>query len=480
MPRATSSNRGKSDGTAMGFNRPVLLLSIFVVLSGLLFFLFFMSPSSSSLSHITSQACFRSTSDPIRRLALPKVPSGDCLASGHSPEHLAAARQPVHCEQYASNWVAVQTWGRDSLRPLLDGVSGGVCKRVYFKEDSNVFGPIWEDDRPLHSLVTRTSWHTPRDIPVDEFIHLLHHPECDEHGSPAPSFYWNADLMVLDDARLRHVAEAGPFLLNPEDSQLNLWIGNSVATHVHFDSYDNFYVQLVGDKHFTLCPPSASAALNPYPFLHPSYSHSQLSATDAESRYIQLEAGCVHAILRPGDMLYIPPFWWHDVVSPSLSVSMNVWSVTQDSYKVEEALAKLDDLLGDMQARCARGHTHREIAIAVTNRLLDQLCNLLGGNNVFCRRLFARLLAEERYKPLAMESGKEEQSIGCPSTKLLAKILTPTCGAPQADDVAAQLAQVARSDIHMWVGNVVEVLVLNAVLDPTLILPTLLYCISPA
>jgi hypothetical protein len=43
---------------------------------------------------------------------------------------------------------------------------------------------------------------------------------------------------------------------------INLWIGNSRSvTALHKDNYENIYVQITGEKHFTLLPPLTYACV---------------------------------------------------------------------------------------------------------------------------------------------------------------------------------------------------------------------------
>lgn len=39
----------------------------------------------------------------------------------------------------------------------------------------------------------------------------------------------------------------------------------------------------------------------------------------------RLDAPCLEATLEPGDILFLPAFWWHNVVSLDASISVNYW-----------------------------------------------------------------------------------------------------------------------------------------------------------
>jgi hypothetical protein len=59
----------------------------------------------------------------------------------------------------------------------------------------------------------------------------------------------------------------------------------------------------------------------------PNYSPIDAEAPDLE-RYPRFRgAPLMSAELEPGDLLYIPSFWWHQAHSVDMSVSVNLWWV---------------------------------------------------------------------------------------------------------------------------------------------------------
>eukprot|EP00191_Tetraselmis_sp_GSL018_P023361 CAMPEP_0177625492 /NCGR_PEP_ID=MMETSP0419_2-20121207/30131_1 /TAXON_ID=582737 /ORGANISM="Tetraselmis sp., Strain GSL018" /LENGTH=267 /DNA_ID=CAMNT_0019126447 /DNA_START=342 /DNA_END=1143 /DNA_ORIENTATION=+ len=139
----------------------------------------------------------------------------------------------------------------------------------------------------------------------------------------------------------------------PEDSVL--WIGSAGAsTPLHQDSYGaNLVAQLYGEKQWTLFCPDTTSALQPTRIPY-----------EESSVYSQLSAGEVDALpglrvtLVPGDVLYVPHGWWHQVRSLSTSISVNVWVPRpgDDRARVEEATVKavLASLMGAAAAQGGR------------------------------------------------------------------------------------------------------------------------------
>lgn len=109
----------------------------------------------------------------------------------------------------------------------------------------------------------------------------------------------------------------------------NIWIGGKgCKTPLHFDSSDNFLIQMMGKKHVTLFPPSESENL--YPAVgdllpHCSRVNAFLPDLSAYPLYANAEKNKYELDLDVGDMLYIPLGWWHAVESIETSSSVNYW-----------------------------------------------------------------------------------------------------------------------------------------------------------
>ena len=108
-----------------------------------------------------------------------------------------------------------------------------------------------------------------------------------------------------------------------------VWLSSpSVRTHTHFDSDRNSFVQLIGHKRFVLWHPNQTHSLCPFPRLHPLWHKSR---ADFEAPDVSEASPCANysstvalvVDVGPGDVLYVPPFWWHTVetLTPSLSLS---------------------------------------------------------------------------------------------------------------------------------------------------------------
>jgi hypothetical protein len=109
------------------------------------------------------------------------------------------------------------------------------------------------------------------------------------------------------------------------------WIGPAgTVTPLHCDYDDNVFAQLWGSKRIFLAPPHHDA------FLYPREANAILfgSPFDPESpdydRFpLARQAALVEVIVAPGEMLYVPAGWYHQVRSLTFSLSCNRWARAQ-------------------------------------------------------------------------------------------------------------------------------------------------------
>src|SRR5262249_2480002 len=98
-----------------------------------------------------------------------------------------------------------------------------------------------------------------------------------------------------------------------------IWIGNAITVAAHFDQADNFACVVAGHRRFTLFPPEQIANLYVGPFeFTPAgtpISMVPLENPDLERypRFSQALEAAQSADVEPGDVVYIPFFWWHHV-----------------------------------------------------------------------------------------------------------------------------------------------------------------------
>ncbi|MYN06117.1 cupin-like domain-containing protein [Pseudoduganella aquatica] len=106
------------------------------------------------------------------------------------------------------------------------------------------------------------------------------------------------------------------------------WIGPAgTRTPLHCDYDDNIFAQIWGSKRIFLAPPHHDE------FLYPSEANAILfgspfdpEAPDFEAFPLARQATMIELLVQPGDMLYVPAGWYHQVSALSFSLSSNRWA----------------------------------------------------------------------------------------------------------------------------------------------------------
>ncbi|MFU8877913.1 MAG: cupin-like domain-containing protein [Wenzhouxiangellaceae bacterium] len=115
-------------------------------------------------------------------------------------------------------------------------------------------------------------------------------------------------------------------------ASVRIWMGNRSRVATHHDIMDNIACVCAGRRKFTLFPPDQTANLYLGP-IDMTPAGQQVSLVDPETpdlkrfpRYEQAVATALCAELEPGDAIYIPAMWWHQVnaLAP-FNILINHW-----------------------------------------------------------------------------------------------------------------------------------------------------------
>lgn len=106
------------------------------------------------------------------------------------------------------------------------------------------------------------------------------------------------------------------------------WLSASqTSTPLHRDVAENIFFQLSGRKRFYLYSPAATPWLYSHRFRSalPNYGAFDPEYPDYERFPLSRAVEPLEVILEPGDALYLPSRWWHQVRSLDVSMSLNYW-----------------------------------------------------------------------------------------------------------------------------------------------------------
>ncbi|WP_206240967.1 cupin-like domain-containing protein [Novosphingobium terrae] len=130
-------------------------------------------------------------------------------------------------------------------------------------------------------------------------------------------------------AYLPGFSAANPQNLLPPGVDSRLWIGTASRIACHYDAVDNLACVVAGRRRFTLYPPEAISDLYIGPIDHTLAGQPISLATPdtgRHPRFARAQAKALTADLAPGDALYLPKLWWHQVEAETpFNMMVNYW-----------------------------------------------------------------------------------------------------------------------------------------------------------
>ena len=165
--------------------------------------------------------------------------------------------------------------------------------------------------------------------------------------SPFDGFYYyasggvellNLGSVASDDESLQTMTFPSHSEAYSKPGQVNFWLGMAnVTAYTHYDTSHNFHMVVDGRKRFILLPPDAYSRLKLHPCLHPLYRQvgvDVLSQGNLKQFIHDMQGYDVE--LTDGDVIYIPPYWFHTVVTMETTFSLNVWSQSEAFLAMEK------------------------------------------------------------------------------------------------------------------------------------------------
>jgi hypothetical protein len=120
-------------------------------------------------------------------------------------------------------------------------------------------------------------------------------------------------------------------IMPPQNLPL-LWLGNASLVSSHYDTFDNVACVVAGRRRFTLYRPEAidNLYVGPIDFTMAGPPVAlAVGSTPGDPRYPKFEAirdQALVAELGPGDAIYLPKLWWHQVeATEPLNMLVNYW-----------------------------------------------------------------------------------------------------------------------------------------------------------
>jgi hypothetical protein len=168
----------------------------------------------------------------------------------------------------------------------------------------------------------------PKQMKFQDYINVVDGNQKDENIS---YYMAQVDFKEYFPELIKDIVYPEYFAINPKIIYFFFGFANknsTSTTHLHFDDIHNVFVQIRGRKRFILFPPSNYLSF--YPPLRengysPAWSKVNPVNPDLElyPKFPWQEK--IEVILEAGEILYIPPLWWHHVTAVEENISLTFW-----------------------------------------------------------------------------------------------------------------------------------------------------------
>jgi lysine-specific demethylase 8 len=214
-------------------------------------------------------------------------------------------QRPVVLTGAIEDWPAVSRWDQDYLRRAVgerrlrvEAVAGG--------EEPGYFG--------RRSL--------PQTMAFGEYLSAV---IADER---VPRLYMGGISIPGSLTELAADVRVPEYVLGRSKPVPYFWLGaGRSTTQLHYDINNNFHALIRGRKTFTLFAPDQTRGLYPTSVFSARrhFSRVKLEAPDYAAFPGLRNATGVRATLGPGEMLFLPSLWWHEVRTEQPSIGVNFW-----------------------------------------------------------------------------------------------------------------------------------------------------------
>lgn len=233
-----------------------------------------------------------------------------------------AANRPAILTGEIRHWPALGKWTPDYLKEMIGPAP------VEF-QGNRTQNERYERDKDAHRST----------MPFDRFIDMISAP-APGYGNDAYITAYNSGVnhhalspLYGDLGRIDHLLDGSAAF-----SHGMLWIGPAgTFTPLHHDLTNNLLLQITGRKRLLLVPPEETPRL--YNDQHVFSRVPDLESAELD-RFPRLRGLRMHQVeLGPGDALFIPVGWWHQVRALDFSISIThtnfIWP--NDAYRTYPA-----------------------------------------------------------------------------------------------------------------------------------------------
>jgi lysine-specific demethylase 8 len=223
---------------------------------------------------------------------------------------------PVVLEGKAKDWPCVQKW---SLDWLYDN---------YCEDKVALFDPLSTEAEEVNYEVEETN--------LKDVLDAMKTGETSKYSRFNRILYDHPEL--VDDFDWKWLYKSRNKVSSGKTFQVFIG-GKGTQTSLHCAGEHNLFTQVHGSKHWHLFPPNSDMLLDP-PITRSPYFYSRFDPDSPDFKAFPAAKflNAWECVLNPGDVLFNPPFWWHQVKNMSHSIGVGFrWFSPQDSLKASAA-----------------------------------------------------------------------------------------------------------------------------------------------
>ncbi len=256
----------------------------------------------------------------IQPCAVSPVERRECPSHAEWVREFLLPRKPIVITGALKSWPALSKWSPEYFKnrygsmPLtVDGQNHTLGGFLPTKKDGGCLTMA-----EFFDLVSSSNDENPapylRNVWIENFL-----PELDADLQPAPDYFYPNWLEGPLTEPLYPRLHAG----HPE-----LYIGGRGGKFpvLHYDSWHIyvFLCQIYGVKEYTIFAPDQTPFLYPCDYHTSSISVDDIDHVDLKKFPLFAKANPIRFTLHPGEMLFVPPGWWHmaKILTPSISISV--------------------------------------------------------------------------------------------------------------------------------------------------------------
>ncbi|SEH17752.1 Cupin-like domain-containing protein [Sphingopyxis sp. YR583] len=226
--------------------------------------------------------------------------------------HHYEANRPAKLTGLIGHWSALTRWSLDHFA----AVAGGAVVEAQVERDRSPDYELAKDDhRRLVRFAELIDWLRKDEASND--IYLTAYNSGTNAAALAP---------LWDDM-------APIALLEPRDRDGFFWLGpKGTLTPWHHDLTNNLLVQVMGRKRVRMAPPWAFDRMKNSRHCFSGWGNEALPAGEGDAATPPV----LEAIIGPGEAIFLPVGWWHQVEALDLSASMSFTSFRRSNTHVDD------------------------------------------------------------------------------------------------------------------------------------------------